>query len=202
MNSHSLLKFLCVFAIGSASAQASTSIDFNDGTNGSAIDGFYSGLGATFSNAEWNNLITGYTPTDPTGLRLVAVGPDLSPKSGNPIIITFDQPATFASIVADNVNANGVRMDAYDATVGGSLVNFQQEVGASGVISSDANFVLSVTGASILRIELYQPFTVESEGVLFDNFTFTPIPEPGSFALLLGVVSLAQIFGRRRVKLQ
>ena len=179
-------------------AQASTTIDFNDGTNGEPIQSFYSVLGVTFSNAEWNNLITGYTPTDPSGLRMVAVGPNFSPKAANPIVIGFTQAAAEVSIVADNVNANGVRIDAYDAIVGGSLVDSQQAVGISGLTNSNANFNLSVSAGSIFRVELYQPFSVESEGVLFDNLSFTfAIPEPGTASMLGGALALV-IFLRRR----
>lgn len=195
------LKFICANLLCATVTQAAITINFNDGTNGAPIGSFYSGLGVTFSNAEWNDLITGYTPTDPSGLRMVAIGPNLSPKSNNPIIITFDQAASSASIIADSVNANGARIDAYDAAVGGSLVDFQQVVGISGQTNSTANFTLSVSAASIFRIELYQPLSVESEGVLFDNFTFTSaIPEPGTAAAICGLFALGSALCRRRLR--
>lgn len=176
----------------------STAIDFNDGTTGVDIDGFYAGLGVTFSNAEWNDVIAGYTPTDPTGLRILADGANTRPKVDSPIILTFSGLVSDVSIFADSVNLNGARMDAYDAAVGGSLVDFMQVFGTSGNTSSSANFLLSVSAPTIYRVELYQPSSVESEGVLFDNLTFVnAIPEPAS-AALLGFAALALLARRRR----
>jgi hypothetical protein len=93
------------------------------------------------------------------------------------------------------VNANGARLDVYDATIGGTLLTSDQVVGASGAL--DSNFTLSVTALGIRRAVLYQPFSVEGEGVLFDNLSFSQIPEPSS-AFLFGIFGLALASLRRR----
>ncbi|MBK1834762.1 PEP-CTERM sorting domain-containing protein [Roseibacillus ishigakijimensis] len=176
--------------------KAATIIDFNDGTAGSDVGTFYSSLGATFSNAEWSSLSTGYTPApDSTGLRVVGDNGNLRPTIGNPIVIVFSTPMISVSLIANSVNANGARLDLYDAVTDGNLVDFDQVVGTSGATNS--NFTLSGTAAGILRAEFYQPLNAENEGVLIDNLMFTPVPEPSSF-FLLSTAGWAILASRKR----
>lgn len=177
-------------------ANAATLVNFNDGTAaGSEIGSFYSTLGVVFTNGEWSN-VSGFTPhPDSDGLMLVGNGGNYQPKAGNPIRFVFTTPMTTVSIIANNVNANGARIDIYDSEVGGNLINFDQVVGPSGSLNS--NFILTASGAEIRRVELYQPFSTESEGVLFDNLEFDSIPEP-STTLLLGFGFLGLTFRRSR----
>ena len=179
-------------------AAAAVTIDFNDGVNGSDVGAFYSSLGVSFSNAEWNDLAAGYAP-DPlsTGLRLVADGANLQPKLGSPIVATFTIDIYSASIIANSVNANGARVVAYDSVSGGNVVDAHEVIGISGNTSATANFTLNVSGSGIRRLEFFQPRSVESEGVLFDNLTFDTVPEPSSM-LLLGIGSLSVLRLRRR----
>jgi hypothetical protein len=168
-------------------------INFDDGTNGSAVGSFYSGLGVTFSNAQWDDFVsTGEGAVGAGGLKLIDIGPTYQPKAGNPIVATFSFGVTNLSIRGLNVGANGARLDAYDAAVGGNLIDFDEAFG-TGV--GGTNHPLLVAGAApIWRIELYQPLSVETEGLLFDNLAFEPaaIPEPGTIALLgLGLAGLA-----------
>jgi hypothetical protein len=176
---------------------AATIIDFNDGTAGSDVGTFYNSFGATFLNAEWSSLSAGFTPApESSGLRVVGDGANLQPKAGNPIVIIFSTPIASVSLIANNVNANGARLDLYDSASGGALLDFEQVVGPSGATNS--NFTLGGTGSGILRAEFYQPFSVESEGVLIDNLTFTPIPEPSSFLLFsLGGLAISTSRTRR-----
>lgn len=189
---------LALSALAGGSASAATLIDFNDGSGGTDVGGFYSSLGANFSNAEWiNDGGVGYTPhPDSTGLRLVADGGSLQPKSTNPIVVTFDMTISTASIIANSVNGNGARIVAYDQVSGGSQVDFAEHIGTSGNAGPSANVLLSVSGASIRRLEFFQPLSVESEGVLFDNLSFDTVPEPSS--ALLGALAGLAIASRRR----
>ena len=191
--------FWLLFVCSTGALSAATVIDFNDGTDGQGIGTFYGSIGVTFSNAEWDSLTSGYTP-DPssTGLRLVADGSNYQPKSSDPIVVTFQTPITIASIIANNVNLNGARIDAFDQLVGGTVIDFHQVVGASG--AQNSNFLLQVSGPSIRRLELYQPFSAETEGVLFDNLSFTSVPESSTALALLP--ALVFFTGRRRVSPQ
>ena len=204
-----LMKRVLVLAtlstLGSA-ASAQTTINFNDGTLGGAIGGFYASLGVNFQNAQWDNFVsTNEASVGAGGLKLVAqVGSTdiFQPKVGNPIVALFDSPLISASIRGLNVGANGARVDAYNALVGGSLVAFQEMFGISQGI--DNHPLLSVAGAGIRRLEFYQPATALGEGLLFDNLTFTvaavqtTVPEPGSLALVAsGVLVLVTVRARR-----
>lgn len=186
---------ITVFLSLAVAADGATTIDFNDGASGTTIGNFYSTQGVTFLNGEWSDFSTGFTPhPDSDGLRLVGNGFESQPKVGNPIEFTFSDPVESISIVANNVNANGARLDVYDSTVGGTLLASDQVIGASGAL--DSNFILSVSASGIRRGLLYQPFSVEGEGVLFDNLDFSVIPEPSS-ALFFGIGSLCLLACRR-----
>lgn len=189
--------FITIGSLAGGAKGASTLIDFSDGTPGIAIGSFYSSLGVTFSNGEWiDGSLSAMTPhPNSSGMMFAGIGANLQPKVGNPIILTFSDPVTMISIIANSVNANGARMDLYDSEVGGSLVDFDQVVGPSGSLNS--NFILTYSGSGIRRAELYQPFSVESEGIFFDNLQFEPIPEPSS-ALLFAAGTLVLIHRRRK----
>lgn len=193
----SAASFAGVLASG---ANAATLINFNDGTTSNDIGTFYSTLGATFLNGEWTDSSAGFTPhPDSTGLRLIGDGADFQPKIATPIVVTFSTPMVSVSLIANNVNANGARLELYDSISGGNLITSDQVVGVSG--STNSNFVLSGSGSGILRAVFYQPFSVESEGVLFDNLSFDSIPEPSASLLFgLGVSSLLMIRKRKEAQ--
>ncbi|MGJ8652200.1 MAG: hypothetical protein ACSHX8_02900 [Opitutaceae bacterium] len=174
------------FSVVLSASALTVSLNFNDGTAGNALNSFYIAQGVTFENAEWNAITAGYIPApESDGLRIVGIGADLQPKSSNPIIASFDQAMQSISIIANNVNLNGARIDAYDSLSGGNLLGFDEAFGSSGAI--DSNFTLEFLGSGIRRIEFYQPLSAESEGVLFDNLTFSTVPEPSMFALALSI---------------
>jgi hypothetical protein len=189
-----------LFAFFSLGANAA-SIDFNDGINGSAITTQYSGL--TFSNAKYDSFVSANEGSvGAGGLKLVSQTVTYFNKSDNPIVITFDSPISSFNIYGLNVGANGARVEAYDA-VGGNLVDFAQAFGTTtGVLNHP---LLSVSGLSIIQLLLFQPSSVLSEGMLWDNLSYTsadisnvPIPAAAfMFApALLGFLGL-----RRKVKL-
>jgi hypothetical protein len=169
-------------------AGAQTTIDFNDGTNRGAIGTFYSGLGVTFQNAQWDNFVSpNEAAVGASGLKLIAINSTYGPTPGTAIVALFANPLTSVSVRGLNVGENGARIDAYDALVGGSIVGSNQAFGVGA--GTDNHPLLQVSGVGIRRIELYQPASVQVEGLLFDNLTFTAgtqstVPEPGSLALV------------------
>lgn len=184
-------------ALGTGNIAQAATIDFDNGTAGNSIGSFYADQGVTFSNATWQN----FGP-------LAGVSPPLALASGNsefpgvfsrltPIVGVFSSAQTLLSIVGADIGAAGIRIDAYDAVVGGNLVGFDQFIGikrGTGIFST-----LSVEAASIRRFELYQVSDgfASGDGVALDNLTFqaTPVPTP---ALLPGLIGLGISALRKR----
>jgi len=174
-----------------------STIDFEAGLAGSPIGGFYSGLGATFANAsfQYNFGLAGSSGSQGLGDITDPVAPPYNPSPSSPIVITFSMPISFFSIVAMDVGADGARIDAYDSAIGGLLVDYDQLIGTGG--GTDNFTTLGVSAPGIFRIEIYQPLNVLGidDGMLFDQVTFAPVPEPAALALFsLGVAA----FGIRR----
>ena len=187
---------LASLLIGAQCARADVFIDFDDGTNGQAIGTFYSSSGVTFSNAEFNGFISGNEGSvGAGGLKFIAIDTDFQPKVDSPIIAVLDTPSTFASVRGLNVGANGARIDAYDAVIGGNLVDFDEAFGLNSGVTNHP--LLSVSGAGIRRLEFYQPRSVTVEGLLFDNLTVRAVPEPSSLAMC-GLGSLLVLTSLRR----
>jgi hypothetical protein len=195
--------FACLGA-ARASAQATTTIDFNDGASNSAIGIFYQALGVTFSNAIWDDVsAVNESDVGSSGLKLAAAGSSpLMPSALNPIIAIFSQAVSAASIAALDLGGNGVRINAFDGVIGGNLVATTEVLGSGG--GEGVNKVLSITGFGIRRLEFFQPLHTEQDGVAFDNLSFTTqaittTPEPASLALCAtGLLGLGAWTRRRR----
>lgn len=191
-----------MLSVGHAS-WANTFINFDTGTAGNALGAFYAAEGVTFANAQWTPNFVGSIylnaqATAPFGIDSISAGEFNS--VADPIVVTFATPQTTVDILAVNVGFAGARMDAYDAVVGGTLVDFAEAFGTTlkgeiplgGGFFTDEEFLLQVQAASIRRLELYRPVPVANDGILFDNLTFTAVtavPEPSTLSLLaMGIV--------------
>jgi hypothetical protein len=172
-------------------ARAST-ITFDDGSPGGAIDNFYSLLGVTFSNASWQPAFPGGNIGGSTGFLLEDISDNgfnapYSPTSTTPIVGTFSTPQDFVSILGVDVGAAGIELDAYDAATGGNLIGSMQFFGTgdgSGIFQT-----LSVSAPGIARFDLFQPSPMNGDGVAFDNLTFNADPidsgiEPGTWVMM------------------
>lgn len=183
-------------AVAISTAQAQTTINFNDGTNGANIGGFYAGLGVTFSNARWDGFIS---PDEGLvgagGLKFIHTTDTYQPKVGSPIVATFSSLINSISVRGLNVGANGARIDAFDSF--GNLLGFAQAFGTD--LGVDNHPLLTILASNIRSVRFYQPADVTTEGMLWDNLTFNSanvVPEPSTYALmatgLIGVVGVAR----------
>ena len=184
---------LLLLLAGWAPPARAITIDFDDGTLHTAVGSFYSGLGVTFTNAGWESNFGGLAgSSNPFTIGcLVCRRPFRENDSTQPIIFNFSQPVSSVSIVGIDVGSQGARADAYDANTAGNLVDFDEAFGIDAGVGQ--YFTLTVAGASIRRVELYQPLIDETqEGLLWDNLSFTfAVPEPTVVPLLgLGFAGL------------
>ena len=201
---HFVLSFATLLLIASAPAlHASTIIlNFNDGANGDFVGNFYAASGVTFSaNTQWSN----FASTDEAaegvgGLKITDfTGTFYQPKVDSPLVATFSTPVSTFSIRGVNVGGNGVRVEAYDAAVGGNLVAFDQNIGTGDGIANHPLITLTPgPSTSIRRVVMYQPLSALTEGVLFDNMSFTPIIVPEPATALLALAFILSAAGSRR----
>lgn len=200
----SVFSFLLVGAylsVTSTVVGAATIINFDSLTNGQLVGNAFSGQGVIFDRATvfggpFDN--NGFSPPNAISSntpQLVVFG------QSDAIVARFDTPIDAASIVALSVGFNGARIEAFDQLVGGTLLASDE---AFGVQENGFNefFVLSVSAPGIRRLELFQPSSGFSDGLVFDTLTFnsTPVPEPSALLLLgTGLVGLVS-YGRRKRK--
>lgn len=171
-----------------------TTINFDDGVATNTIGGFYSGLGVTFSGATWqSNLgLAGFSGA----LGLGSTNSNAYKyDSGTPVIATFSTAVNIASIVVIDLGENGFTLNAYDAPTGGNLVSTTTQFGIG---LGNNNFqTLSVSAASIFRLEMFQAQDIGIDGVIVENFQFAP--EPGTLAVMgAGLAWLGALRRRRK----
>jgi hypothetical protein len=193
---------LALFVAALSVPASAVTISFNDGTAGAAVGNTYAGQGVTFSNAQFDGFGCVGTCTNISGLAITDIGATYQPKAGNPIVITFAFDVSFVSIYGFNVGENGARLNAYNATSGGALVGFAQDHTVVNGVGADNNPLLQVSGSGIRRVELFQPFSTTTEGLLFDTLNFTPstsssVPEPSTGAMAVSALTGLLFAGRR-----
>ena len=166
---------LALTTLGAGGSGAVT-IDFEDGTSGAIIDNFYAAVGVSFVDARFNDL--GTTVPGMSGTILITHSRSGNePKPDQPLIGIFTgaRPAQ-VSVTAVDVGANGARLDAYDALQGGSVLDWDEFVGTGNGTNQFATLIVDAEG--IGRFELYQPLSVEQDGVEWDTLLFQI---PGDF---------------------
>jgi PEP-CTERM motif len=193
------IAFALLVAGGSTQAYATT-INFDDGVNGTLVGGFYSALGITFSNAEFfgfGSLPGGSPPNAIAAAGTTVFGPD------NPIIGTFSGTGSFVSITGLDVGGAGIEIEAFDAA--NNLIGTDSFFGTGTGVGTFANISVSVAG--IASFKLFQPLTSGGgnsfgDGVAFDNLSFTEaVPEPSTWAMMiLGFAGVGFMAYRRKSK--
>lgn len=189
--------FLAVAAFFAVTPVASaTLIDFDDfegSTTTFPIASRYASLGVTFSNARFANVANFTGASGNYGVAAI-ISPTEEPPPTRPIIATFATPVTTASLRGLDVGQRGFRLNAYDA--GHNLVDTQVVFGTGDGVGEF--YDLTVHGSLISQVEFSLDHLDSSfDGILFDNLSFTPVPEPASI-VALGLGALAVI--RRRAK--
>ncbi len=164
---------------GAQDAQAAT-INFDSLSSGDLVDNAFVGLGVTFEDAVVSNT-SGTSPgaTSPNTIVHAVDGIVVSPS--DPIIAIFSSAVTGVSVAGFDVGPDGIVLNAFDAQVGGSLVDTAQ----SSVFGD--NIILTVLNPNILRVELSKLSSDSpGDGVSFDNFVFEPVsavPLPAALPL-------------------
>jgi hypothetical protein len=170
----------------------------------------YTSVGVTFSNAV---VVSGQPITGSSLPNVLWSRSDGGyPQPSDPIAAKFGAAQQSVSVTGLDVGNNGFILNAYDAEVGGSLVDSEQFVGVG--TGDDVFRTLTVDAAAIRRVEFSQVLNLGGgfgDLILFDDFTFVPasvigVPEPASLALsVLGLFALgvarrdgAQAAERRR----
>jgi len=183
-----VLAFGVLAFAGNASAVL---INFDDGQpNGNAVGSFYSGV--TFTDTMWTDNF-GLAGTSGTqGIASISSG--FQPQQGSPMGASFSSLVSSVTLRGIDVGEQGFRLKAFDAS--NTLIDNQVVFGTG--LGVGEFFDLTVNG-SIARIEFSQdnPGT-GSEGLLFEDLSYNPVPEPASMAALgLGAAALLR---RRRQK--
>lgn len=190
----SLMKVAAFVALGTSVAASAVTIDFDGGTNGSAVGGFYSGLGVTFANAEFTDNFGLAGTSGSLGVRAPGTfvfGP------GNAVTGSFSGTASSVTVRGIDVGDAGIRLSAFDAAnmLLGSTTAFGSGIGVGEF------FDVTVSFAGIKSFAFSQDNPCCGDGVLFDNFAFTAgpgVPEPGTWALLITGFGLTGAVARRR----
>lgn len=193
-----ILSAAALVATSIASHAAPTVISFDDLGSGVSVGAAYAGLGVTFSNAT-----TGSFGSLPGGSSPIAV---FSTSSGsafgpaNSVVASFASAMATVSVTGLDVGAAGIVLTAYDALVGGSVVDSATFFGSG--VGIGTFHTLTVSGIGIMRVAFSQAAPCCGDGTVFDNLSFEAggsVPSPATPALLgLGLLALGLTARRAR----
>jgi len=184
---------LFAWALLAAGAAPAALVDFNDLPGGDAANP-YSAAGATFTTTGGFNVI-----------GTVYATPSLcaSPISGNinscalPVEVAFDGFASAISFTFTGNNEMVVGTDIGDvALYSGATLLGTVDMLVGDTISSTSDLVNLAGYAGVTRMVLT---STDFGGILYDDFRFTlSVPEPASWAMMIGGFALVGASQRRR----
>lgn len=199
------LKAVVVLAFVGPAAAAPVTINFDSMATGVQVNAAFAGNGVTFVNA--TTFQTSFLPvsTQPLASAPISIFSTSAAQllgTSNIISAVFSLTnVSSVSLLGLDVGVAGFAFRAYDAEVGGTLLDADAVLGTGD--GSGQAYTLTLTGSGIRRVEFAQANTSGPDGIGFDNFSFdteaTSIPEPGSLALV-GAALLAGAAARRRAK--
>lgn len=171
-----LLCALSALAPAVARAQTVTidtvTIDFDTGVHGTAVGAAYAAQGITFSNAQYFN--TSGSLAGQSGNNVIfSLSGGFNGRffgQADAVVAVFDRPVDSVTIRACDVGSAGARIDAYDATVDGTLIGHDEFIGEGDGVGAFHD--LSVSVAGIRRIVMYQPAPNTQDALGLDNLRF------------------------------
>lgn len=195
MRKHLLAATAALAVSVAAPAAKAAFIDFEDGVSPNPVGAFYAARGVTFSNTEftWAGGFPGAS-----GLNGIRATGTYWFGATNAVVGVFGMAVSSVSITGIDVGSAGIRIDAFDAPVGGNLVAFGQAFGVG--LGIGGYFDVRASAPGIRRFEIYQPGMDGFDGVILDNLSFTLAAVPGPAALAvfgMGLLGLGMVARRR-----
>ena len=145
------------------------------------LDDLYAPLGVTFAGpgpqdggAILNEYRSGFDVKPRSGSNFFAFSVTASYSDGGiprpPEMIMFETPVTSVSIFAGDGNVHTFTMEAFDSAGQSLALDTRSNVGGEYV-------ELSVSGSDIRSVVIDRPNGAD-DGFVFDDLTYTPVPEP------------------------
>lgn len=182
---------LGVAVFAAAGFTQATTIDFDDLANGTVLTNQYAGV--TFSSSSGNaNYVYAFGGSNILCAGPVGDGANCLPDT----YIDFAAPVNALTFWAIEPNFNGPDAD-FRIFQDGVYTTTQQLIGLGG---TGNKFVDLSAYAHITRLEIVNILVDPGEnGIGWDSFTMTPVPEPGTWALVLAGLAAVTVVARRRI---